>query len=163
MYCNLYGHCSNFYTFITNFLPISSTIEKGMIKISNYYRGFTLFLETSDFLSLYCLVAESCPTLCDPKDYSLSGFSVHKISQARILEWVAISFSWGSSQTGDLPKPGSNPYLLHWQSDSLPLSHQGSFFLYIWSLLQEFANVYKAYILYPWQLFFFFCSEIYFM
>ena len=39
------------------------------------------------------LVAQLCPTLCDPIDYILSGFSVHWILQARILEWVAISFS----------------------------------------------------------------------
>ena len=38
-------------------------------------------------------VAQSCPTLCDPMDYSLSGFSVHGISQASVLEWVAIAFS----------------------------------------------------------------------
>ena len=39
------------------------------------------------------LVTQSCPTLWDPIDYSLPGSSVHGISQARILEWVAISFS----------------------------------------------------------------------
>ena len=38
-------------------------------------------------------VAQSCPTLCDPVDCSLPGFSVHGILQARILEWVTISFS----------------------------------------------------------------------
>ena len=38
-------------------------------------------------------VAQSCPTLCDPMDCSPSGSSVHGIFQARILEWVAISFS----------------------------------------------------------------------
>ena len=38
-------------------------------------------------------VPQSCPTLCDPMDYSLSGSSVHGILQARVLEWVAISFS----------------------------------------------------------------------
>ena len=36
---------------------------------------------------------QSCPTLCDPMDYSLSGSSVHGIFQARILEWVVISSS----------------------------------------------------------------------
>ena len=36
---------------------------------------------------------QSCPTLCDPLDYSLPGFSVHEILQARTLEWVAVSFS----------------------------------------------------------------------
>ena len=44
------------------------------------------------------LAAKSCLTLCDPMDYSLPGSSVPGISQTRILEWVAISFSRGSSQ-----------------------------------------------------------------
>ena len=39
---------------------------------------------------------QSCPTLCDPMDSSPPGSSVHRILQARILEWVAISFSKGS-------------------------------------------------------------------
>ena len=38
-------------------------------------------------------VAQSCPTLCDPVDCSPPGSSTHGILQARILEWVAISFS----------------------------------------------------------------------
>ena len=36
-----------------------------------------------------CSVAQSCPILCDPMDYSLPGFSVHGVFQARILGWVA--------------------------------------------------------------------------
>ena len=47
--------------------------------------------------SLEVLVAQLCPTLCDPMDYSALGFSVHGILQARILEWVAMPFSKGSS------------------------------------------------------------------
>ena len=43
-------------------------------------------------------VAHLCLTLCDPVDCSLPGFSIHGILQARILEWVTISFSRGSSQ-----------------------------------------------------------------
>ena len=43
------------------------------------------------------LVAQLCPTLCNPMDYGLTGSSVHAILQARILEWVAIPFSRGSS------------------------------------------------------------------
>ena len=46
-------------------------------------------------------VAQSCPTLCDPMDHSLPGPSIHGIFQARILEWVAISFSKRSSQPRD--------------------------------------------------------------
>ena len=44
------------------------------------------------------VVAQSCPTLCDPTDCSLPGFSVHGIFQAIVLEWIAISFSRGSFQ-----------------------------------------------------------------
>ena len=42
------------------------------------------------------LIAQSCPTLGDPMDYSRPGSSVHGIFQARILEWFAISFSSNS-------------------------------------------------------------------
>ena len=63
-----------------------------------------LYLKTSyqiqgqlDFLLYYLLAAakslQSCPTLCDPMDCSIPGFSVQGILQARTLEWVAISFS----------------------------------------------------------------------
>ena len=50
---------------------------------------------------LICEVAQSCPTLCNPMDCSPPGSSIHGILQARILEWVAISFSRGSSQPRD--------------------------------------------------------------
>ena len=46
-------------------------------------------------------VTQSCPTLLDPKDYSPPGSSIHGIFQARILEWIAISFCRGSSQLRD--------------------------------------------------------------
>ena len=46
-------------------------------------------------------VAQSCLTLCDPMDCSLPGSSIHGIFQARVLEWVAISYSRGSSWPRD--------------------------------------------------------------
>ena len=46
-------------------------------------------------------VAQSCLTLCDPVDWGLPGSSVHGIFQARVLEWIAISFSRGSSWPRD--------------------------------------------------------------
>ena len=61
--------------------------------------------------------AQSCPTLCNPLDCNLPGSSVHGISQVRILEWVAISFS------RDLPDPGIEPtslMSLHLPVDSFP-------------------------------------------
>ena len=70
-----------------------------------------------------CVCAQSCPTLCDPIDCSPALSSVHGIFQASILEWIAISYSWGI-----LPTQGSNPRLLrllHWQAGSLPLRTMG--------------------------------------
>ena len=49
-------------------------------------------------------VAQLCLTLCDPVDCSPPGSSIHGILQARILEWVAISFSRGSSRPGIEPR-----------------------------------------------------------
>ena len=51
--------------------------------------------------NFYCLVAKLCPTLCDSMDGSLPDSFVHGISQARILEWIAIFFSKGSSRPRD--------------------------------------------------------------
>ena len=48
-----------------------------------------------------CLVTQSCPTLCDPMDYSLPGSCVHGILQARILEWVVTPSSRGLSPPRD--------------------------------------------------------------
>ena len=48
-----------------------------------------------------CSVAQSCPTLYNPMDCSPPGSTVREILQARILEWVAISYSRGSSQPRD--------------------------------------------------------------
>ena len=51
-----------------------------------------------------CLAAQSCPALCNPMDCSQPDLSIRGIFQARALEWVAISFSRGSSQPRDTLK-----------------------------------------------------------
>ena len=53
------------------------------------YKTITIYIDIE--------IAQSCLTLCDPMDCSLSGSSVHRIFQARVLEWVAIAFSRRSS------------------------------------------------------------------
>ena len=69
-----------------------------------------------------CLVTKLCVQFfCGPMGCSPPGSSVHGISQARILEWVAIAFSRGSSQPGDGTRIYAS-HLLHWQADSLPPS-----------------------------------------
>ena len=60
-------------------------------------------------------VPQLCLTLCDPKDYSLPGSSVHVIFQARVLEWVAIPFSRVSIP----PDPGIEPRSPILKEDSL--------------------------------------------
>jgi len=62
-------------------------------------------------------VAQSCPTLCNFMDCSLPDSSVHGIFQARILEWVAISFSRGSS----------------WSRDQTQVSHTAGRLFTIWA------------------------------
>ena len=64
-------------------------------------------------------VSQSCLTLLDPLAWGLLGSSVHGILQARILEWVAVSFP------GDLPNPGIEPGSPTLQADSLPSEPTG--------------------------------------
>ena len=98
-------------------------------------------------------VAQLCLTLCYPMDCSLPGSSVHGIFQAIVLQWIAIScpillgrhelqptrllcpsdFPGKNTEVGChfflqgiFPTQESNSCLLHWQADTLPLSHQGS-------------------------------------
>ena len=62
-------------------------------------------------LDFFAVLTQSCLNLCDPTDCSPPGFSVRRISQARILKCLAISPS------RDIPE--------HWQENSLPLSYLG--------------------------------------
>ena len=71
-----------------------------------------------------CVCTQSCLTLYNPTDCSPTGYSVHGIFQARILELVVIPFSRGSSHTRDLTQL-CLCCLLHWQVDSLPLVPPG--------------------------------------
>ena len=66
-------------------------------------------------------VAQSCLTLCDPMDCSLLGSFVHGIFQAIVLEWIAISFSRGSSQPRDRTRVSCIVDRCFYR-----LSHQGS-------------------------------------
>ena len=63
--------------------PLSRYVEYRIV--SSLYSRTLLFIH-----SIYVLVAQSCPTLCDPVDYNPPGSSVHGILQARIPEWVAV-------------------------------------------------------------------------
>ena len=81
---------------------------------------YWLYLISTDYIYRLSImshlseVIQSCPTLCHPMDCSIPACSVHGILQARILEWVAISFSRGSSWPRNWPR---SPTL---QADVLP-------------------------------------------
>ena len=75
------------------FFPVVSTRHSPYL--------FFIFRFIKMYVSMLWLVTQSCPTLCNPMDYSLPCSSVHGILQARILEWVAMSSSVGSSQPRD--------------------------------------------------------------
>ena len=64
---------------------------------------FSLVHKPKKQLKVKVLVTQLCPTLCNPTDCSPPGFSANGIFQARILQWIAISFP------GDLPDPGIKP------------------------------------------------------
>ena len=69
---------------------------------SRFTVGYTWYQNPKrTWQNLKVLIAQPCPTLCNRMDCSPSGFSVHGIFQARILEWVAISFLRGSSWPRD--------------------------------------------------------------
>ena len=67
--------------------------------------GTPPFLQEKHVHCMHAKLLQSCPTLCNPMDCNPPDSSVHGIFQARILEWVAMLSSRGSSQ-------GSNPHLL---------------------------------------------------
>ena len=106
--------------------------EEGTLKITHLWCAIN---------KVVCLHA--CLTLCDPMNFSLPHSPVHGIFQARILEWVAISFSRGS-----FPTQGWNPHLLYWQVGSLPTEPPGKplsiKLLHLKSLHSTFRPDYKV-------------------
>ena len=74
-----------------------SKLEKEYIKAVYCHPAYLTYMQSEGEGE----VAQPCPTLYDPVDCNLLGFSIHGILQARILEWVAFCFSRGSSQHRD--------------------------------------------------------------
>ena len=70
-------------------------------------------------------VVQSCPALCDPMDCSLPGSSVHGVFQAIVLEWIAISFSRGSSQPRDWTRVSciSGRFVTVWATREAHVNH----------------------------------------
>ena len=113
--------------------PVKFFLHSEAIDIILKLKFLTLYLTTTSYKSKSHSstpreVVQSCPTLCNPMDCSLSGSSVHGIFKARVLEWVAISYSRGSSRPRDWTRVshivGRRFYCLsHQGSPPQPLDH----------------------------------------
>ena len=101
------------------------------------------------------LVTKSCPALWDPMDYSSPGSSVHGISQAKLLEWIAICSSWPRDWT-------CISCIFHWSIADLQrcVSFKCTAWIYIWNLqilfpyacaLSHFSNVQPTKLLWLWD------------
>ena len=77
---------------------IVSLVSSNIRKVLSLFLSVVILMFLKNTMSMKSL---SCVRLCDPVDCSLPGSSIHGIFQARILEWVAILFSRGSSQPRD--------------------------------------------------------------
>ena len=97
-------------------------INKGMDKevVVQIYNGMSLNH------AVLCLFAQSCPTLFNPIDYSPPGSTVQGILQARILEWVVMPSSIGSSQSRDWIQVShiADRFFTAWATREALLSHE---------------------------------------
>ena len=102
----------------------TNTLAKVSKPMNIKMRAAKLYNEISLHVShCACMLSHfSCARLCDPMDYSPPDSSVHGILQARILGWVAMPSSRGSSQPKDRTRVSCLP---RWQVGSLPLAPLG--------------------------------------
>ena len=100
---------------------------------------------------------QSCLILCSPVDSSPLGFSVHGIFQARILEWVAMASSWGSSWPRNITHIFcisciAGGFLTHWTTWDQPSHPQHQWGDSSWSQLTLICSVHVFYGNFPWLL-----------
>ena len=106
---------------LLSFSSLSPPLTWYITKVLNEEFGNKFWMQFGYWL--WCMHAkslQSCPTLCNPMDWSPPGSSDHGILQARILKWVCYALLQGSFSTREV-----NPRLLHCQAGSLPLAPPG--------------------------------------
>ena len=104
-----------------------------------YWSGLPLPSPTFSDELKWSEVAQSCPTLCDPMNCSLPGSSIHGVFQARVLEWVAISSSRGSSQPRDWTRVSriAGRHFTIWATTEAPS---------LWKILNKYFRLMKIVI-----------------
>ena len=93
----------SFLNILPSFVKLNDIISIGIYTdtVLSVYILCTVDIIPQYTIYMCVLVAQSCLTFCDSMDCSPPGYSVNGILQAKILEWVAIPFSMGSSQPRD--------------------------------------------------------------
>ena len=128
-----FGWDLNVHSFIHSFVFIHIFIPNYSFITGMFTQMFSGWKESESESE----VTQSCPTLCNPMDCSLPGSSIHGILQAKVLEWVAISFSRGSSRPRDRTQVSRIP------SRCFNLWAQRSIIFVVWS---------KEFTIYPGSL-----------
>ena len=124
LHCNFTFACANTSTPASPW-PLECGVGEGeslSVSVHHYISSepSTVFWSSTSLMKVKVLVAQLCLTLGDPMDCSLPDSSVHRILQARILEWVAMPFSRRSSW------PRDKTWVSYIQADFYHLSHKGS-------------------------------------
>ena len=117
------------------------------MKPSTYYKLPVIVIPTC------MLVAQSCPTLSDPMDCSPPGSSVHGISQARVLEWVAIPFSRISSWPRDRTQVShiADRFFTIWVTREAPYMHKLSLLLKLHQKIQLITLLFSCWVMQSWN------------
>ena len=132
-----YKNIHSWFTLITYISNPFGAHSDVLCEVCCYFDIFQLVIQISThylFKSLtLCSVAQSCPPLCNPMDSSPPGSIVRGISWARILEWVAISSSRGSSWPRDWPQVScvsciGRWILYHWATWEVKISTSPYYF-----------------------------------
>ena len=125
---HIFSFCTNSWNTVSGRLKRPQKEDR---RIKYFFKKFTssistclLFQVSLIFSDSACLVAQLHLTLSDPMDYSPPGSSVHGVLQARLLEWVAISFSRGSS----------------WLQDQIQVSCIAGEFFVIWATREALSD-----------------------
>ena len=108
---NISQTCSTVTFFFFSTLLSNTRHQRGLMPWNRLWRALSQSWEDGDDVCCCCLVAQSCPFLCDPVDCSLLDSSVHGISQARVLE---CHFLFQEI----FPDPGIEPASPAWQANS---------------------------------------------